>query len=302
MRFLVVGDSHAAGEWNRNKDSNDRSPSMVVTHLGVSQFLHDEGHIVAQFASPGKSNFHTNMMMSVPDWRTLHHNKMQSHGQYGPKPLFWPNPEDLGINEDDPWHMGFDHVLYFWTGPLRSLENYVPPNALYHKHLDRRISTEEIEAYHDMCSWADLTELNRIAQHRSDTKFWLIGGQSDLPEIFQTRAAKDLTVKSMQHSFVDLVDPTYKRPKIMCATWTFQNQIGDEGHNNNGIRGMQAHRAIEKSQHLWSLQTIELREKIFNMWSHIAKFQKDNHGVNDAHPDRYAHAELFQIVKKTLGL
>lgn len=162
MRFLIIGDSWAQGEFH--PESYERRHSLIV-HTGITAYLQQAGHDVNNISCPGDNNL-----------------------------------RQLRLAKQELERNSYDQVIWFITEPMRNIYPYSPfpdDRDIWNYEANQYSKDDEL-SYDDMLEdWFTLTFT--IAQSIYDQHlipFFLVGGMSPVHDCIKNYSFHNGMVRS----------------------------------------------------------------------------------------------------------
>lgn len=280
MRILITGDSVSAGEWDNIRDKDTVFKRKVLnSHRGLAQWLAESGHEVYRQSFPGGSNALA-VEMLFRDKPAFEQPDVIAENQSSTRMGDFYTGETFEYTE--PYRKSFDFIIFFWTGPLRSIVDTTRFDQFFqHYQSEGAITFDMANAWRNLCIQQDLKRLCSDPE----TKILLVGGQEDLPEYPYPDH-----VKPVVPSFLELVYPDIKRPDWMDTTYL--------GWSNSVLRWNKG-LVIDNTTYTGSRYEEKLLDVLLNSINFWKEVKKAN-TTEDAHPDRYCHKLLHDEIVKVI--
>jgi len=282
MRILVTGDSVSAGEWDVVGDrSNIIGINTINSHRGVAEFLSNAGHEVFRQSFPGGSNALAIDMLCRD--KPAYLQPEYDSSTWGPRLCPYIIADEFDY-DTEPYRNSLDVIVFFWTGPLRSIVDSTQFDLFLESYQSQgAITWQMMQAWNQLCIHQDLFKL--IGLHNN---IILLGGQEDLPEIDFNQFA-DSGLRTIP-SLIELCYPELDRPEWMDTVYF--------GWGNNNLRlnkGLDI--KIKYTGSRYDEKTLDVLIKSVNFWKQV---KNKNTVAKDAHPDRKCHEILANKILEML--
>jgi len=283
-KFFITGDSNACGEWG-HEDSPQYGHKVstrgyVVTHTGTQHWLTEAGHFAIRQGFPGGSN-HTamNHLENGMFYATQHHGikleddraKMSCdvHG-FGDS---WKTIED------------FDAIIFFWSGPCRDIPSMItdPSIFLLEQSKTGGITIDKWGHWNELLSFMMVSRMILFSSKKR-IPLYLIGAQQKLPPWVYD--FKNEYFIPLIRSVVELCHPDISIPRYTDF------QVGARW-KTDGVDSFKKDGRNHFSEEMMDL----ILDVTNNYWPKLAS----SHVSNDAHPDRWAHKKVTDLILESIN-
>lgn len=327
----MIGDSVAGGEWgsvrvmpfqvgqgatDAEKEGTARNPEAdyATIHAGLAHYLRESGHEVGHLYHPGCSNHRSIFSLKL---QTPYEKFIKSHLAYGQYSAFnfkerlgdgkllhllpeheipWPEIptyDSLWRASNNWWPKAFDAIVFFWTGPLRSMGELADLGIFLSMEDFQKEGCIGIDQLKFLYRALENSALKELAQLAADlhVPIYLVGGQEDLSVEAVKKFSESYggflyvgceSITSMCYPELDkhkpehFLDPLFKSWSELVVKSISKNVFTRYPTKYVGSR--------------YDLDTLTELKKSIDYWHTF----RDTMGHKDAHPDRACHLKLCQ--------